>query len=142
MAQCDVAVVGGSLAGSFLAHLLGSEGFKVKLFEPVEFPRRKPCGEGLSVLALPYLRAAGLWSPELQQAAMPFYGYDIWLKKGRRCRLKGNGETPELYSIPRSILDDSVQKAALANKNVELCFFHAIYAVLEFGRYLKCFIFP
>ena len=43
----DVLVAGGGVAGSSLAIMLGRRGFAVELFERAEFPREKPCGEGL-----------------------------------------------------------------------------------------------
>ena len=43
----DVIVVGGGIAGSALAILLGRAGLRVELYERGSFPREKPCGEGL-----------------------------------------------------------------------------------------------
>ena len=43
----DVLIAGGGIAGSSLAIMLGRKGFAVELFERAEFPREKPCGEGL-----------------------------------------------------------------------------------------------
>ena len=43
----DVLIAGGGVAGSSLAIMLGRKGFSVELFERAQFPREKPCGEGL-----------------------------------------------------------------------------------------------
>ncbi len=43
----DVLIAGGGIAGSSLAIMLGRKGFAVELYERAEFPREKPCGEGL-----------------------------------------------------------------------------------------------
>ena len=43
----DVLIAGGGIAGSSLAIMLGRRGLAVQLFERAEFPREKPCGEGL-----------------------------------------------------------------------------------------------
>jgi flavin-dependent dehydrogenase len=43
----DVLIAGGGIAGSSLAIMLGRKGFAVQLFERAEYPREKPCGEGL-----------------------------------------------------------------------------------------------
>lgn len=45
--ECDVIVVGGGPAGSLLSILLGRAGYLVQLYEGSQFPREKPCGEGL-----------------------------------------------------------------------------------------------
>ncbi|MGH9494618.1 MAG: NAD(P)/FAD-dependent oxidoreductase [Candidatus Sulfotelmatobacter sp.] len=45
--NADVLIAGGGIAGSSLAIMLGRRGFAVQLFERAEFPREKPCGEGL-----------------------------------------------------------------------------------------------
>jgi len=43
----DILIVGGGLAGSAAAIQLGRLGLSVELFERSQFPREKPCGEGL-----------------------------------------------------------------------------------------------
>lgn len=45
--QCDVAIAGAGIAGLALAIELGRRGYSVAVFERSEFPREKPCGEGL-----------------------------------------------------------------------------------------------
>jgi flavin-dependent dehydrogenase len=48
----DVAIIGGSIAGSSLATLLVRAGLSVVLLEKGSFPRHKPCGEGLASAGL------------------------------------------------------------------------------------------
>lgn len=43
----NIAIVGGSLAGSYTAYLLAQKGFTVKLFDH-KIPYEKPCGGGIS----------------------------------------------------------------------------------------------
>src|SRR5690348_9876771 len=45
--NANVLIAGGGIAGSSLAIMLGRKGFAVQLFERAEYPREKPCGEGL-----------------------------------------------------------------------------------------------
>jgi len=58
----DILIAGGGLAGSAAAIHLGRMGLSVELFERGEFPKEKPCGEGLmpaGVAALDRLGAGG-----------------------------------------------------------------------------------
>lgn len=58
--QCEVAIVGGGLAGSLAAIHLARAGFSVVLFEKSEKPVERVCGEFLSYEALPLLREVGV----------------------------------------------------------------------------------
>ncbi|HWZ26117.1 MAG TPA: NAD(P)/FAD-dependent oxidoreductase [Verrucomicrobiae bacterium] len=53
-------IVGGGIAGSSLAIMLGRSGFAVRLFEKSLFPREKPCGEGLMPAGVAVLKRWGL----------------------------------------------------------------------------------
>ena len=57
--MCDVLIVGGGVAGSSLAIMLGRSGFAVRLFEKALFPRKKPCGEGLMSSGVAVLQRGG-----------------------------------------------------------------------------------
>ncbi|MBM2811302.1 MAG: monooxygenase, FAD-binding protein [Chloroflexi bacterium] len=56
----DVLIVGGGIAGSALAIMLGRRGVDVELFERDSFPREKPCGEGLMPAGVAALDRIGL----------------------------------------------------------------------------------
>ncbi|MFI5372472.1 MAG: NAD(P)/FAD-dependent oxidoreductase, partial [Candidatus Eisenbacteria bacterium] len=56
----DVLIAGGGVAGSALAILLGRAGLVVELFERGDFPREKPCGEGLMPAGVAVLDRLGL----------------------------------------------------------------------------------
>lgn len=56
----DVLIAGGGIAGSTLAMLLGRRGLEVELFERAEFPREKPCGEGVMPAGVAVLERLGL----------------------------------------------------------------------------------
>lgn len=61
----DVLIVGGSLGGSSAALALKDSGLKVGIIDKANFPRRKPCGEGLSGRGLEALRGLGIPLNEL-----------------------------------------------------------------------------
>jgi menaquinone-9 beta-reductase len=69
--MCDVLVVGGGVAGSSLAIMLGRRGFAVHLFEKSQFPREKPCGEGLMPEGVAVLQR---WGLDALVGGCPFYG--------------------------------------------------------------------
>jgi|HubBroStandDraft_6_1064221.scaffolds.fasta_scaffold49149_3 flavin-dependent dehydrogenase len=69
--MADVLIVGGGIAGSTLAILLGRQGFTVEIFEQGRFPKEKPCGEGLMPAGVAVLRRAGLAEAV---GGVPFYG--------------------------------------------------------------------
>lgn len=59
----DVAILGGSIAGSVSAVELSRRGFRVTLVEKARFPRLKPCGEGLLPHGVRALRELGITPP-------------------------------------------------------------------------------
>ena len=69
--MADVLVVGGGIAGSSLAIMLGRKGLAVQLFEKARFPREKPCGEGLMPEGAAVLQRLGLIE---SVGGRPFYG--------------------------------------------------------------------
>ncbi len=56
----DVAIIGASLSGCFLALKLAEKGVSVALIDKEKFPRRKPCGEGLSARGVALLNEINL----------------------------------------------------------------------------------
>jgi len=65
--RCDVAVVGGSLAGAAAAAALARSGARVVVLEKARFPRNKVCGCFLSHEALPVLLKMGVEEEELRK---------------------------------------------------------------------------
>ena len=63
--RTDVAIVGAGLAGSTLAIELGRRGYGVAVFEQSEFPREKPCGEGLMPRGVAALEEMGIATEKL-----------------------------------------------------------------------------
>src|SRR4051812_13502433 len=56
----DVIIAGAGVAGSALAILLGRAGYSVGLFDQAQFPREKPCGEGIMPAGVAALERMGL----------------------------------------------------------------------------------
>jgi len=56
----DLAIVGGGPAGSAAAWEAVQTGARVVLLDKAEFPRDKPCGDGLTARAVSYLQKMGL----------------------------------------------------------------------------------
>jgi menaquinone-9 beta-reductase len=73
-----VIIIGASLAGSMAAIELARAGLSVTLIDKESFPRRKPCGEGLSARGQAELTAAGCSLNKLSCEHRPLEGYRIF----------------------------------------------------------------
>jgi menaquinone-9 beta-reductase len=73
----DVLIVGGGVAGSSLALMLGRKGLAVRVFEKARFPREKPCGEGLMPEGVAVLQRLGLTAA---LGGCPFYGVRFYFR--------------------------------------------------------------
>jgi 2-polyprenyl-6-methoxyphenol hydroxylase-like FAD-dependent oxidoreductase len=67
----DILIAGGGLAGSALAIQLGRMGLSVELFERGDFPKEKPCGEGLMPAGVAALDRLGV---DKASEGAPFWG--------------------------------------------------------------------
>src|SRR6201993_406728 len=56
----DLAIAGGGPSGSAAAWQAAQTGARVVLLDKAEFPRDKPCGDGLTARAVSYLQKMGL----------------------------------------------------------------------------------
>jgi flavin-dependent dehydrogenase len=107
--SCDVAVVGGSLAGSAAAAALARGGANVVVFEKTRFPRTKICGSFLSHEALPVLDRLGVL-PEIRAAGAVTIGRFALVRAGGR-RVEADLPAPVL-SLSRERLDTVVAEGA------------------------------
>ena len=86
----DVLISGGGIAGSSLAIMLGRQGIAVELFERGQFPKEKPCGEGLMPAGVGVLERLGLAEAV---GGAPFHGvryhFGNQSAEGRFPRTKG-----------------------------------------------------
>lgn len=108
-ARCDVAVIGGSLAGAAAATALARAGANVVVLEKAVFPRHKVCGCFLSHEALPVLRKMGV-EEELRKANPETITRFALVERGGN-RVESDLPAPVL-SISRERLDTMAAAAA------------------------------
>jgi len=101
----DVAVIGASIAGSICAGECARAGLAVALIDRAVFPRRKACGEGLSVAGVHALERLGHWEA-MQLPAQPFRGFKIWGPGGLIAEL--GGRTTAGFGVERTALDTAL----------------------------------
>jgi menaquinone-9 beta-reductase len=113
----DVIIVGGGVAGSALAILLGRQGFRVELFEQRQFPKEKPCGEGLMPAGVAVLQRMDLVDAV---GGAPFYGVRYHAKS-----FTVEGAFPSVHGAPtagrgqrRKHLDEVLFRTATATPGV------------------------
>ena len=113
----EVLIIGGGIAGSSLAILLGRQGVAVELFEQGKFPKEKPCGEGLMPAGVAVLERLGLAN---SVEGAPFYGIrhhfaahttEARFPKSARVLTMGRG-------LRRRRLDEALFRAAAATTYV------------------------
>src|ERR1700674_2448430 len=75
----DVAVVGAGPAGAAAALFAARRGHRVIVFDNQDFPRDKPCGEGLMPSGRPALRELGLEDDVVSGGAPPLNGIQFGL---------------------------------------------------------------
>lgn len=107
--DCDVAVVGGSLAGSAAACALARTGARVVVLEKAHFPREKVCGCFLSHEALPVLARMGFGEELGKNGAETITHFRLVRRDGAAVE----AELPKpVMSISRSRLDSLAACAA------------------------------
>ena len=117
MRMADVIIVGGGIAGSTLAILLGRSGFSVVLFERGEFPKEKACGEGIMPGGVAVLHRLGLAEAI---GGTPFHGvryhFGGLVAEGRFPRVNGFPSTG--FTQRRRLLDRVLFETAAATSGV------------------------
>jgi menaquinone-9 beta-reductase len=116
---CDVLIVGGGVAGSSLAIMLGQRGFVVHLFEKALFPREKPCGEGLMPAGVAVLQR---WGLDELVGGCPFYGVRFYF--GQHLTTRTSHKTFHFRSPGlgqrRKVLDEALISCAAATPGVQV----------------------
>ena len=111
-----VIIIGASLAGSMAARELARAGVSVILIDKEIFPRRKPCGEGLSARGQAELDGAGCPLAELSCAYRPLDGYRIF-SGGRPLEIP---DRAGLVGVSRMELDGSLLSHASRFSEVDV----------------------
>ncbi len=113
----DVLIAGGGIAGSSLAILLGQRGITVELYERGQFPREKPCGEGLMPGGVAVLQRLGLATAV---GGFPFQGVRYHFGAAT-----AEGAFPQVTGFPRTgrgqrrrVLDQVLFHAAASTPGV------------------------
>jgi flavin-dependent dehydrogenase len=111
-----VVIIGASLAGSIAAIEIARAGARVTLIDKEAFPRRKPCGEGLSARGQSELAAAGCSLDHLGCGYRPLNGYLIF----RGSRSLDIPDRAGLVGVPRSELDAALISYAARFPSVDV----------------------
>jgi len=114
--EAEVVVVGAGPAGSVAAATLAEHGRDVLLVDQSEFPRDKPCGDGLTHSAVEVLEELGLGS--IAEGGQPVEDCRIVIAHG--AEMKGWYRPPArlprtrfMRTVPRRALDLTLRDAAL-----------------------------
>jgi 2-polyprenyl-6-methoxyphenol hydroxylase-like FAD-dependent oxidoreductase len=128
--QVDVAIIGSSIAGSTVAQVLGSAGVSVALIDKSTFPRRKPCGEGLSRAGIGILKRLGIWGDPSPIPTLPYDGYRIVTGSLSRIVEPRNGGG---ITVSRELLDNHLLNAASRHPSVTALLGCEVYEVTVKG---------
>ncbi len=107
--SCEVAIIGGGLAGSALAVHLAKAGRRVAVFERDRFPRDKLCGEFLSPESGALLGELGCLPEVLERGAVPIRRARFSSARGRVLEFPLTGEG---LGISRVALDEILFRQA------------------------------
>lgn len=115
----EVIIIGASITGASLAHQLGSIGIKTALIDKQKFPRRKPCGEGLSAFAAEPLRKLGLADTLQAAQKVELTSYKLHLNSFTIPIPIIGTKNDCSYGIDRCILDNAIFNKASSHSSVE-----------------------
>lgn len=112
--QYDLIIMGASLAGATLASHAAARGLTCLLIDQEQFPRRKACGEGLSIIGIRELQALAVWEHVPPAELFPFFGFRFY-ERGSASKLEivtpldsiGHG-----VGVSRRVLDFALLKTA------------------------------
>jgi len=121
--DADVVVVGGSVAGATTARLLAEAGHQVVVLDKAQFPRDKPCGEGVMPTGVRLLDRLGVLRQIPGGQGHTIRGVEFVVNDGARIR----GDFPDVgggfnrgMGIRRLVLDHVLLKHARAHLGVKV----------------------
>ncbi len=126
----DVAVIGASAAGALACHTLASRGLRVVIIDKAGFPRRKPCGEGLSASGFRILEEGGFSDEIRSLQTVPFESYGIWHKNNLRVLHPGENGIAGA-GIERFDLDHALNQKFLGLPNVTCLYETAVQHITQ-----------
>ena len=114
---CEVIVVGAGPAGSSAAAALARRGRDVLLVDRADFPRGKPCGDGIPPGAVGILDRLGAGEALRAAGFAPVSAIRLVSARGRDFRLgfRPRRESEAFFIAPRLRLDDLLYRHALAS---------------------------
>jgi flavin-dependent dehydrogenase len=121
--DADVAVVGAGPAGAAAALFAARRGHRVIVFDKQDFPRDKPCGEGLMPGGRPVLRELGLEGEVVSDGAPPLRGIQFGLAEQPPVAVpfpEHDGEHAGL-GIRRLTFDGRLADALAQNPQIQFC---------------------
>ncbi len=129
----DVVIAGGGIAGASLAILLGRAGLEVELYERAQFPREKPCGEGLMPAGVAALERMGLAEAA---GGAPFYGvrYHFGVRTAEGRFPQARGLPAAGLGLRRRNLDHALLEAAARTPGVNVTVARVEAPLVENGR--------
>ena len=121
--DADVAVVGAGPAGAAAALFAARHGHRVIVFDNQDFPRDKPCGEGLMPSGRPALRELGLEDDVVSGGAPPLNGIQFGLAEQPPVAVpfpEHDGDQAGL-GIRRLAFDARLADALAHNSQIQFC---------------------
>ncbi len=112
----DVVVVGAGPAGSVAAAALARRGHDVLLLDREEFPRNKPCGDGVPPGTVAILNDLGM-AAALRDASFPsIRGIRMTSPRGRSwgVSLRPRRKDADFFIAPRLVFDDLIRRHAVS----------------------------
>jgi flavin-dependent dehydrogenase len=121
--DADIAVIGAGPAGAAAALFAARRGFRVIVVDRQNFPRDKPCGEGLMPGGRPALRELGLDDAVVAGGAPPLNGIQFGLAGEQAVAVpfpQYDGEQAGL-GIRRLTFDAQLADALVHNSHIQFC---------------------